>query len=105
MNVLARIFRFLFWVLIVSWAVRLLRRWITNMLRNAATRAQQSTATTPDAASVTKSHRLVRDPVCGVHITEERAIRLQDNQEIVHFCSAACRDQYVSDTRRFAANA
>ena len=54
--------------------------------------------------SALSSRRLVRDPVCGVHITEDRAFSLEVGGEIVHFCSAACRDQYASGNQKFAAN-
>ena len=50
------------------------------------------------------SRRLVRDPVCGVHITEDRAIPLRVRGEVVHFCSVACRDQYAGNEQKFAAN-
>jgi hypothetical protein len=60
MNFIGRIMRFLFWLLIVSWSVALLRRAMAWMLR--------------------------------------------EGGELVHFCSAACRDKYVNDTQRLAAN-
>ncbi len=58
MSFLARVMRFLFWLLVLSWSVTLLRRAIAWMLRGAA----------------------------------------------MHFCSIACRDQYVGSTKKFAAN-
>jgi YHS domain-containing protein len=50
------------------------------------------------------ARRLVRDPVCGTHVAEVLAIPLREGGELVHFCSAACRDKYVNDTQRLAAN-
>jgi YHS domain-containing protein len=47
---------------------------------------------------------LVRDPVCGTHVAEVLAIPLREGGDLVHFCSAACRDKYVNDTQRLAAN-
>jgi hypothetical protein len=39
-----------------------------------------------------------------VHVAEERAISLRDKGRLVHFCSVACRDRYISTNQKFAAN-
>ena len=90
--------RFLFWVLIVSWAVRLLGRVIG---RNAGRRAPQRGSPEPAGGS----KRLVRDPVCGMHMAEELALPLHANGEIVHFCSEQCRAKYEASMVRRAASA
>jgi YHS domain-containing protein len=104
MNLLFRIARFLFWVLVASWSVRLLRRALGWMLRDALAapshgaekfRAPQDTGT---------PRRLVRDPVCGMHVAEEVSLPLQQGDQLVRFCSEACRDAYAGDTRKMAAN-
>jgi len=48
----------------------------------------------------------VRDPVCGMHVAEVLAVPLRESGALVHFCSTACRDKYVSGsgTQRMAAN-
>jgi YHS domain-containing protein len=102
MNFLARIVRFLFWVLVVSWSVALLRRLVSWMLRGAIPTPAPSTAPPVDD---TMARKLVRDPVCGVHVAEVLAIPLRENGDVRHFCSTACRDQYLSNTRRFVASA
>jgi|ERR1700675_711471 len=119
MDFLARIFRFLFWLLIVSWSVVLLRRVLAWMLRGAMpAQAEQDAAAAGSAAdadagvgagsrnaeSGVAARRLVRDPVCGMHVAEVLAIPLRESGELVHFCSVACRDKYVSGTQRMAAN-
>ena len=115
MDFLARIMRFLFWLLIVSWSVALLRRALAWMLRGAmpaqAERAAADSAAdggvrsgSGDAQSGVAARRLVRDPVCGMHVAEVLAVPLRESGELVHFCSAACRDKYVSGTQRMAAN-
>jgi YHS domain-containing protein len=96
--------RFLIWLVVLCWAVALLRRavaWILRSFLSSLTGAKASPSTQESAIT---SHRLVRDPVCGVHIAEERAIPLRTGGEIVHFCSVACRDQYASREQKFAAN-
>jgi len=104
MTFLARIARFLFWLLVASWSVWLLRGIVNWMLRNAASNPQQR----PEASSVAQAsgdaRRLVRDPVCGMHVDKTLAIPLGEGSELVHFCSAACRDAYTRDTKKFAAN-
>jgi YHS domain-containing protein len=116
MDFLARIFRFLFWLLIVSWSVALLRRVLAWMLRGAMPVQAEQDATssaagggvgseTRNAQSGVAARRLVRDPVCGMHVAEVLAVPLRESGELVHFCSVACRDKYVSGTRRMAANA
>jgi YHS domain-containing protein len=117
MNFLARVMRFLFWVLIVSWSVALLRRALAWMLRGAMpVQADQRAAAADSAAdagvgagagntnSGVAARRLVRDPVCGTHVAEVLAVPLRESGELVHFCSMACRDKYVNRTQRMAAN-
>src|SRR5580693_9614345 len=114
---LARIVRFLFWLLIVSWSVALLRRALAWMVRGAmpaGPAGQNAPAGSADGAGVgavqgdsqngVAARRLVRDPVCGMHVAEVLAVPLRESGELVHFCSSACRDKYVSSTERMAAN-
>ena len=102
MNFLARIVRFLFWLLVVSWGLRLLRRIVGSMLR----KSKEPGPETPDASTgiPAASRQLVRDPVCGVHVDETLSIPLREGGELFHFCSPACRDAYAVSTRKFAAN-
>jgi YHS domain-containing protein len=117
MNFLARIFRFLFWLLIVSWSVALLRRVLAWMVRGAmpaqseqdAARAGSAAgdgvgAGSGDTQSGVAARKLVRDPVCGMHVAEVLAVPLRESGELVHFCSVDCRDKYVNSTQRMAAN-
>ena len=41
----------------------------------------------------------MRDPVCGMHVAEVLSIPLREGGELVHFCSPACRDEYVNVTQ------
>jgi YHS domain-containing protein len=109
MDFLERIFKFLFWVLIVSWSVALLRRVLAWMLRGAMpAQAGQDAAgagvAPGDAQSGVAARRLVRDPICGMHVAEVLAVPLRESGELVHFCSTGCRDKYVSGTQKMAAN-
>src|SRR5271169_1494465 len=115
MNFLARIFRFLFWLLILSWSVALLRRALAWMLRGAMPAQTEQDAggaaagagvgsESCDPQSGVAARRLVRDPICGMHVAEVLAVPLRESGELVHFCSVACRDKYVNSTQRMAAN-
>jgi YHS domain-containing protein len=114
---LARILRFLFWLVIVSWSVALLRRVLAWMLRGAvpaqtdrdaasSVGGAEVGATPGDSQNGVAARRLVRDPVCGMHVAEVLAVPLRESGALVHFCSTACRDKYVSGsgTQRMAAN-
>jgi YHS domain-containing protein len=101
MTFIARILRFLFWVVIVSWSVSLLRR-LVNSMGAAASGSEQPI----DAPSDAVSRKLVRDPVCGMHLAEGLAIAEHSNSgEPVFFCSEECRNKFMDAPRKFAANA
>jgi YHS domain-containing protein len=100
MTFLARILRFVFWLLIVSWSVAILRRIVNNMGRGARNPENRPVDVPTDAVT----RKLVRDPVCGMHMAEVLAIPLRQSGEILHFCSLECRDKYLSKTQKFAAN-
>jgi YHS domain-containing protein len=100
MDFIARVFRFLFWLLIVSWSVALLKRLVGWMLRGATQASEQASQREPEISknsggAVGVSRRLVRDPVCGAHVAEVLAIPLRENGELIHFCSTQCRDKYL----------
>ena len=100
----SRFMRFLIWLVVLFWTVAVLRRVVGWMLRGFL-HSLNANATPPATQRPTiSSRRLVRDPVCGVHIAEERAIPLRTRGEVVHFCSVACRDQYASREQKLAAN-
>jgi YHS domain-containing protein len=104
MDFIVRIFRFLFWVLVVSWGVRLLRWIVGRPLRNSAAAAEQSPDATAGLETPGASRRLVRDPVCGMHVDETLSIPLREDGELLHFCSLACRDAHLDNVKKFAAN-
>ena len=104
MSFLSRMVRFLFWLLVVSWSVALLRRVVSWMLRDAVHNPPQEGCGQDSLDAGGAARRLVRDPVCGMHVAEEVSIPLGYGGEIVHFCSPACRDIYAGQARKLAAN-
>jgi YHS domain-containing protein len=103
MAFLARIVRFLFWLLVISWGAWLLRRVFGSLLQNATSPQQPANVSgEPPAPNLTR--RLVRDPVCGMHVDETLSIPMRDGEQLLHFCSIACRDAYVVSSNKFAAS-
>ena len=95
MSFISRVIRFLFWLLVVSWSVALLRRLLAWMLRSSATASSQDVDVSGSSGATGMSRRLVRDPVCGAHVAEVLAIPLREGGELLHFCSIACRDEHL----------
>ena len=101
MTLIARMLRFLFWVIVVSWSISLLRR-LVNSMGAGATNSQEPI----DVPSHAMSRKLVRDPVCGMHLAEGLAITERSSSgEPVFFCSEECRNKFMTEPRKFAANA
>jgi hypothetical protein len=105
MTFLVRMIRFLIWVVIFSWGVRLAGRFISGLLRTGPGRTREPLEPSGDMDAEQGARLLVRDPICGVHIAEVLAIPLRENGELLHFCSIACRDAYLNSSRKLAANA
>ena len=103
MNFLARIVRFLFWLLVVSWGFRLLSRMVGGMFRDQHIPAPQTADASAGIPVPAGARRLVRDPVCGMHVDETLSIPWREGDQLFHFCSPACRDAYAVNTRKFAA--
>jgi YHS domain-containing protein len=51
---------------------------------------KQPTGHTPPAGE------LKRDPVCGTYVAVTASVKKTVGGEVIHFCSAACRDRYRS---------
>ena len=102
MGFLGRIVRFLFWVLILSWVVKLLGRAMSNPGRQA--QPDGAGAGVNDQAALPGKH-LVKDPVCGMHVAQELALPATANGETQYFCSEDCRSKFVNGVLRRAANA
>jgi YHS domain-containing protein len=104
MNFLSRAARFLFWLLVVSWSVWLLRRFVGWMLHQRVANSQQPEDASTALQTPGEAHRLLRDPVCGMHVDESISLPLQVQGELLHFCSVVCRDKYIGGSQKFAAN-
>jgi YHS domain-containing protein len=100
MTFIARMLKFLFWLAVVSWSVAILRRMVGKM-------ASGGVGPKPyvDEPNNSVNQKLVRDPICGMHVAEGLALPLKQGSEIVHFCSAECREKYLNGTQGISASA
>jgi len=98
--------RLLILLLVICWGIWLLLRAVARALRSLLGATPLRTRSSGESATqdTAMARRLVRDPVCGVHVAEARAIPLREGTALVHFCSAACRDKYVAGGSKLAAN-
>jgi YHS domain-containing protein len=53
--------------------------------------AQRPSSQAPSAAP---GGELKQDPVCGTFVSTSTSVKKTINGELVHFCSAACRDKF-----------
>ena len=101
MGFFGRLIRFVFWVLIVSWVIKLVGRLFSGASQPAVPGGHSAA---PDDRAV-RSKRLVKDPVCGMHLAEELALPMSANGETQYFCSQECRAKYENSVLRRAAGA
>jgi len=96
--------RFLYLLIAVCWLFIVVRRMLGFLFRRLINSAARSAPSgTPDGET-TATRRLVRDPECGVFISEERALPIKSGAQVLHFCSTACRDRYFLREHKMAAN-
>jgi YHS domain-containing protein len=100
MSFIVRMLKYLFWVLVVSWSVAILQKIVGKMVNGSAEQAPH-----PNVPNVAVNQRLVRDPICGIHIAEGLALPLKYHGETLHFCSSECRDKFLDETPKISASA
>jgi YHS domain-containing protein len=86
--------RWLYWLVIA-----LLMRMVWRSFFRGALAEPRGGATGTDPMPMVHKGLMVRDPVCGLHIPESRALVEVRGGERVHFCSEACRASYRSSAR------
>lgn len=86
--------RWIYWVVLAL----LLRVVWRSFFRGALTQPRGGSSGAGAMPGVYKG-LMVRDPVCGVHIPESRALVEVRAGERIHFCSEACRASFRSAAR------
>ncbi|HEY7699432.1 MAG TPA: YHS domain-containing protein [Vicinamibacteria bacterium] len=88
--------RWLYWVLLAL----LMRAVWRSLLRGAVAQPPGSAgAAGAHPMSTVYKGLMVRDPICGVHVPESRALVEVRGGEKFHFCSEACRASFRSAAR------
>ena len=84
-------FRFI--VLLIIFAI--IRYIITSVTRFFSTAANPPAERAPGQATKgATSGELKQDPVCGTFVSTSTSVKKTINGELVHFCSADCRDKF-----------
>jgi uncharacterized protein len=81
--------RLLLFVVLFILIARLFWRVVDNIIE-AATGAPASS----HPAAPPNGMQMVRDPVCGTFVVQDRAVAIVDGRSRVYFCSTGCRDKY-----------
>ncbi len=97
---MGRLLRYLFWLVVVSWSAAILRKVVWKMVSG-----DMPAKPSVDVPNPAVNQKLARDPICGMHVAEGLSLSLQQGGQVVHFCSAECRDKYLGETRRISASA
>lgn len=42
---------------------------------------------------------LIKDPICGVYVDKESALKIKDSSGMHYFCSYDCRDKYLKQNK------
>jgi len=89
-------FRLLFRFLLLLVFFALIRYALATVTRvfSQMTRPQKSPPPSPQVPKTGLGGELKQDPVCGTFVPVASSIKKTVNGELVHFCSAACRDKY-----------
>lgn len=85
------IVRLLYFVLLALLARLIIRALSEWMGRGSRTQVDGSSA----GKRVLHKGRMVRDPVCGLHVPEKRALTTLRGGERFHFCSERCRTAFL----------
>ena len=84
----------LFLITIVRMFVGVIFKGIGEMLQPSETETA-SRRPPSSAANVPTGGELKRDPVCGTFVPVSSSIKKTVRGELMHFCSADCRDKYA----------
>jgi YHS domain-containing protein len=69
-------------------AVYLLRRFLASLLGN-----RKGPETAKNSAMA--SNHMVKDPVCEMYMDSRLAVRLENRNETLYFCSEQCKTKYL----------
>ena len=53
-----------------------------------------------DRVPAEASNQMVKDPVCGMYMDARLAIRIENRDQAIYFCSEECKKQYLAAGER-----
>jgi len=89
--------RLVYYLLLAVLLITVLRSFIGLALRAVAKLLEPSGPRGQQPAQT--AGELRRDPVCGVYVSTETAVRLSEGGKVLYFCSTGCRDRYKKGER------
>lgn len=92
--------RLLYFMLLLFLA-RLLWNAVSGLIAGEAHRRMGAKGREERASNTIHKGLMVRDPVCGLHVPESRAITEVLSGERYHFCSERCRQSFLKDQVRY----
>jgi uncharacterized SAM-binding protein YcdF (DUF218 family) len=94
--ILRAVIRLILWFIVVligaTWLGRKLAAWLRGDGPRPAKPAQ--------APAPRESKLLHRDPSCGTYVSPEISITLDEEGQLLHFCSEQCREKYAGRSAR-----
>lgn len=91
--------RFLLWLFAILAAFLLLRSLLEPVVKAVVALLSPPPERPPQSAPPPRTGELKKDPVCGAFVAPEIAVTQKFGNEIVHFCSQKCRDEYARTAR------
>lgn len=88
---LERLVLFLIAISVIRSVLRFIQGLGIRMRMQTRTRVNRSAAGSSDAPGATM---LRQDPVCGTYVAIDASLKRIVNGQVVHFCSAECRDKF-----------
>ena len=67
-----------------------------SALRGLFSRSTPRTTAPSDRSGPTRSGKLVKDPICGTYVTQDKSISANRGSEMFHFCSEDCREKFLA---------
>jgi YHS domain-containing protein len=83
---MGRLLQLLALFFVVRYVFRAVARWLTEG-------TEQRRVGSANGKPVYRG-RMVRDPVCGLFLLQERALEVHEGGETHHFCSEKCREAF-----------
>lgn len=90
-----RLLQFVILALIARYLWRVAAGWLEAEARKSVAGSRPESVRPGEPGKMIYKGHMVRDPVCGLHLPESRAVTDRKDGQLHHFCSAKCRDEFL----------